>query len=195
MKKLIEYGLYVVIVSIIFFILANYKYQPSLSADEFEAIDRVEKLTVVQEDFVKQNESELRHIDLSEYNIDHGYSELLLLIQELLDVVAVSGYYNEETEQAIREIQQMNGLEVTGKLEEETFALVMQDALPLSVDDLQNRGNLVRLFQRGLNLQEDGVFGEHTREAIVQLKEDLEADPSTFIDETVMNYVIEQLNS
>lgn len=54
MKKTIEYVLYIAIVSIIFFILANYKYQPTLSADEFEAIERVKELTVDQEDFVKK---------------------------------------------------------------------------------------------------------------------------------------------
>lgn len=195
MKKTIEYLLYVAIIGMIFFILANYKYQPTLSADEFEAIEKVKEISVDQEAFVKKNETVLSQIDLAQYNVHNGYSDLLLVIQELLNLNVASGYYNEETERAIKQIQQTNELETSGKLDEETFLLIMDDALPLSVDDLQKRSNLVRLFQRELNLQEDGVFGEHTREAIVQLKSDLDADPATFIDDTVMSYVIEQLNS
>lgn len=198
-QKLIEFALYVAIVSMILFILGNYKYQPALSADELEAVEQFNEVKTVQTDFVTKNESDFAPIDLTNYKVNSGYSDLLLLIQDLLQVQAVSGYYNEQTAEAVRVVQQAAQLEVTGEIDEETLAAIMDEVLPLSETELRSRGDLVRLIQQQLNLPDDGMMGESTRQALEQLKMDLQSDEENLvydglINEAVMTYLIEQLD-
>lgn len=185
----------------ILFILGNYKYQPALSADELEAVEEINELKEVQTRFVEKNDNEFARIDLTQYKVNSGYSDLLLLIQDLLQLDVVSGYYNEETEQAIRELQEASNLEVTGQIDEASFEKIMTETLPLSEAELMERGDLIRLLQRQFNLDEDGVIGDSTRHAIEQLKLDLNQNESkpvydtALINEDVVTYIIEQLNS
>ena len=195
MIRAAEYVLYILIVSMIFFILGNYKYQPTLSAEELEAVEEVQELVVVQEGFVEKNESLLSQINVADYNVDAGYSDLLLLVQELLTLDIISGYYNSETEEAFREIQRANNIEETGKLEQETFMSIMEDVLPLSSENLRQHPNLVRLFQRELNLHEDGACGEHTEQSIIKLREEVSDQHNGLVDDAVLAYIIERLDS
>lgn len=199
--RIAQYVLYTLIVVMIFFILGNYKYQPILSADEVKAIEEVKELREVQEDFITKSNSPFSNIDLSIYKVNSGYSDLLLIIQDLLQLKSVSGYYNEETVIAIENIQQKAQLEVTGEIDEDTFIAIMDKTLPLSESDLRTRGDFVRILQRQFNLADDGILGESTRQAIEQLKIDLHAGDQTLvydvnlIDDTIMAYIIGQLNS
>lgn len=188
----------------ILFILGNYKYQPALSADELAAVEELQHMRELQAGFVEKTETNINKfnaIDLSQYKVNSGYSDLLLLIQDLLQLNAVSGYYNEETAQAIRELQQAANLEVTGEIDEASFLVIMEQTLPLSEDELRVRGDLIRLLQRQFNLEADGVIGESTRHAIEQLKVDLNPNETTLlydaalVNEAVIAYVIEQLDS
>lgn len=200
--KATEIALYTLIVVMIFFILGNYKYQPTLSAEEKEAVEELNQIKANQESFVAKNSSNhtFGEIDLSHYNVNSGYSELLLLIQDLLQLDVISGYYNDETKQALIELQEKHDLEVTGKVDELTFSKIMEETLPLSADELRNHGYLVRLLQRQINLADDGILGDVTIQSIKQLQADLNQDEKTIedtilIDDTVITYVIEHLNS
>lgn len=200
--KATEIALYTLIVVMIFFILGNYKYQPTLSAEEKEAVEELNQIKANQESFVAKNSSNhtFGEIDLSHYNVNSGYSELLLLIQDLLQLDVISGYYNDETKQALIELQEKHDLEVTGKVDELTFSKIMEETLPLSADELRNHGYLVRLLQRQINLADDGILGDVTIQSIKQLQADLNQDEKTIedtilVDDTVITYVIEHLNS
>lgn len=200
--KATEIALYTLIVVMIFFILGNYKYQPTLSAEEKEAVEELNQIKANQESFVAKNSSNhaFGEIDLSHYNVNSGYSELLLLIQDLLQLDVISGYYNDETKQALIELQKKHDLEVTGKVDELTFSKIMEETLPLSADELRNHGYLVRLLQRQINLADDGILGDVTIQSIKQLQADLNQDEKTIedtilVDDTVITYVIEHLNS
>lgn len=200
--KATEIALYTLIVVMIFFILGNYKYQPTLSAEEKEAVEELNQIKANQESFVAKNSSNhtFGEIDLSHYNVNSGYSELLLLIQDLLQLDVISGYYNDETKQALIELQEKHDLEVTGKVDELTFSKIMEETLPLSADELRNHGYLVKLLQRQINLADDGILGDVTIQSIKQLQADLNQDEKTIedtilVDDTVITYVIEHLNS
>src|SRR5699024_817248 len=193
--KIAEISLYVLMICMVFFILGNYKYQPSLSADELEAVEELNELKLAQAGFVEKSENELANIDLAHYKVNSGYSDLLLLIQDLLQLDAVSGYYNEETEHAIRAFQQTHELEETGQLDEASFVQIMTSTLPISDEELNNYHEVVRLFQRELNLDADGLLGDATTEAIKELKKDLDQDEPVLIDDAVLAYIIEHLDS
>jgi len=193
--KIAEISLYVLMICMVFFILGNYKYQPSLSADELEAVEELNELKLAQAGFVEKSENELANIDLAHYKVNSGYSDLLLLIQDLLQLDAVSGYYNEETEHAIRAFQQTHELEETGQLDEASFVQIMTSTLPISEEELNNYHEVVRLFQRELNLDADGLLGDATTEAIKELKKELDTDEPVLIDDAVLAYMIEHLDS
>src|SRR5699024_3482394 len=179
----------------IFFILGNYKYQPALSADELEAVETFNELKEAQSAFVEKNAHKSSSIDLSLYKVNSGYSDLLLVIQDLLGLKAVSGYFNEETRQAIQQLQAENELELTGEIDDATFKTILKETLPLAANELKDRADLVRLLQDELNLTVDGVLGAGTIEEIEQLKEELESEEEILLDDTVLLYIIEQLNS
>lgn len=194
--KITEYILYLLIVSMIFFILSNYKYQPFLSADELAAVKELNELKASQEDFVEKNTNVLASIDLENYKVNSGYSDLLLLIQDLLELDIVSGYYNQETEESIRAFQKKHNLQVTGEIDDASFAKIISTSLPLSEEELHQHHELVRLFQHVLNLNADGLVGEATINAIKELKNDLsDDDNSEFINDVLLAHLIEQLNS
>lgn len=193
--KIVEISLYLLMIGMVFFILGNYKYQPSLSADELEAVEELKELKVAQEGFVEKNEYELANIDLTDYKVDTGYSDLLLLIQDLLQLDVVSGYYNEETERAIRELQATHKLKETGTLDEASFVQMMKTTLPISETELNNYHEVVRLLQRELNVDADGLLGDTTTEAIKELKKELDTDEPALVDDAVLGYVIDRLDS
>ena len=191
--KVTEIILYILIVTMIFFILGNYKYQPSLSADELEAVETFNELKEAQSKFVEKNEYQSNSIDLSLYKVNSGYSDLLLVIQDLLGLNAVSGYFNEETREAIQQLQAENELELTAEIDDATFKTILKETLPLSAEELKNRADLVRLVQDELNLTVDGVLGAGTIDEIEQLKEELGSEEEILLDDTVLLYIIEQL--
>lgn len=191
--KVTEIILYILIVTMIFFILGNYKYQPSLSADELEAVETFNELKEAQSNFVEKNEYQSNSIDLSLYKVNSGYSDLLLVIQDLLGLNAVSGYFNEETREAIQQLQAENELELTAEIDDATFKTILKETLPLSAEELKNRADLVRLLQDELNLTVDGVLGAGTIDEIEQLKEELGSEEEILLDDTVLLYIIEQL--
>lgn len=193
--KAAEIFLYLLIVTMIFFILGNYKYQPSLSPDELEAVETFNELKEAQSSFVEKNEYQSGSIDLSTYRVNSGYSDLLLTIQDLLELNAVSGYFNDETREAVQQLQAENELELTGEIDEATFKAILKETLPLSEDELKNRADLVRLLQDELNVTVDGVLGAGTIEEIELLKEELDSEEEILLDDTVLIYIIEQLNS
>src|SRR5699024_5251078 len=193
--KIAEISLYVLMICMVFFILGNYKYQPSLSADELEAVEELKDLKLAQEGFVEKSENELANIDLDRYNVNSGYSDLLLLIQDLLQLEAVSGYYNAETEKTIRELQKTHKLKETGTLDEALFVQIMKTTLPISETELKDYHEVVRLLQRELNLDADGLVGDSTIEAIKELKKELDTNEADLIDDAVLAYVIDRLDS
>lgn len=194
--KITEYILYLLIVCMIFFILSNYKYQPSLSADELKAVEELNELKASQADFVEKNENVLVSIDLENYKVNTGYSDLLLLIQDLLELDTVSGYYNQETEESIRAFQKKHQLKETGKIDDASFAKIVSTTLPLSEEDLHQHRELVRLFQKVLNLNADGLLGDGTINAIRELKNDLQDDDNPeLVNDVLLVYLIKHLNS
>lgn len=194
MLKAVEYILFGLIICFVFILMDSYKFQPAMSQNEYAEIDRVYALMDQQQQFVQgyNNRTFSSELKITNTNVTTGYSELVGMVQELLDIQP-DGYYGKSTVEAIEKFQQANQLHADGVLGEETLQKIIEQQLPLTENDLQGPSFIVENLQKQLEISTDGYFGESTLEELEKLKSQLQLQVVDGIDSKLFAYIVNNL--
>ena len=89
---------------------------------------------------------------------------------------SVTGYYGDNTEKGVKDMQKRNGISVDGRVGKETINLIYSDEVKANLIGIGDKSELVQKYQQRLIAlgylydEADGTFGNGTREAVMQFQ-------------------------
>ena len=153
----------------------------------------------LEDDGLSNNSMQLENIKGFRYNLlteadlklgDKG--DKVKIIQQKLDVLPVSGVFDDKTKTAVTQFQTDMKMTVTGVVDDKTFSAIdnMVTVTPLELSRAKkSKGDKVTLVQQKLGV-EVGLFGPKTEEAVKKFQKKYKLSETGIVDQVTFDKII-----